>query len=184
MTELELVQTEIIRVLRLLQWTRFERFKLAELLANVSSMLANGQDPHKAIAEGLLECGIGGHSMSAAAKMVDEFHRRAGADCIAPEGPTVSVPGAADHVTYVFERAEELREAVAAGDVVKAADALGDLAYVVYGTAWRFGIPLDDVLEVIHSSNMTKTPTPGDGKAVKGPGYLPPDVAGVLFGKE
>jgi predicted HAD superfamily Cof-like phosphohydrolase len=112
--------------------------------------------------------------------LVDAFHRRPGTDCEQPPSPTVAVPGALDRVGYVEEEAQELREAVEAGDLVKAADALADLVYVVYGAAWRFGIPLDAVIAEVHRSNMTKTPTPGDGKAIKGPGYSPPDVAQVL----
>lgn len=114
------------------------------------------------------------------AALVNEFHRRPGVDCVQPTHPTVDVPGALDRVAYVEEEARELREAVETGDVVGSADALADLAYVVYGAAWRFGIPLDAVVAEVHRSNMTKTATPGDGKAVKGPGYSPPDVARVL----
>lgn len=112
--------------------------------------------------------------------LVDAFHRRPGADCEQPPQPTVAVPGALDRVGYVEEEAQELRDAVEAGDLVKAADALADLVYVAYGAAWRFGIPLDAVIEEVHRSNMTKDPAPGDGKAIKGPRYTPPDVARVL----
>lgn len=55
--------------------------------------------------------------------LVDEFHRRPGSDCVRPSHPTVSVPGALDRIGYVEEEVQELREAVEAGDVVKAADA-------------------------------------------------------------
>ena len=115
------------------------------------------------------------------AQLVDEFHRRPGADCPQPPTPTVNVPGALDRVGYIEEEARELREAVEAGDVVAAADALADLVYVVYGAAWRFRIPLDAVVAEVHRSNMTKTTTPGDGKAIKGPGYSRPDVARILL---
>ena len=115
-----------------------------------------------------------------AADLVDVFHRRPGTDCQRPDSPTVAVSGALDRVGYVEEETHELRAAVEAGDVVATADALADLVYTVYGAAWRFGIPLDDVVTEVHRSNMTKTATPGDGKAVKGPGYMPPDIAGVL----
>ena len=84
-------------------------------------------------------------------------------------------------MSYIEEEARELREAVEAGDVVATADALADLGYVVYGAAWRFRIPLDAVVAEVHRSNMTKTPTPGDGKAIKGPGYSRPDVARILL---
>lgn len=73
----------------------------------------------------------------------------------------------------------ELHDAVASRDMVAIADALADIVYVVVGTAVTYGVPLDDVLQEVHRSNMTKDPGP-TGKAVKGPDYSPPDVFGVL----
>lgn len=71
-------------------------------------------------------------------------------------------------------------------DVVAVADALGDLVYVAYGMALELGIPLPDVLAEIHRANLSKLDADGrpalraDGKVLRGPGYRPPDVAGVL----
>ena len=80
---------------------------------------------------------------------------------------------------FIDEEAAELRAAVADNDVVGAADALGDLAYVVFGAALHFGIDLDTVIAEIHRSNMTKTPA-GDSKATKGPGYRTPDLSAIV----
>lgn len=112
--------------------------------------------------------------------MLAEFHARPGCDQAQPTVPTLDVPGGARRAEYVLEEALELRDAVAAGDLVKVADALADVVYAAYGTAWRMGIPLDSVIAEVHRSNMTKTPAPGDGKAIKGTGYSPPEIAGVL----
>lgn len=71
-------------------------------------------------------------------------------------------------------------------DVVEAADALGDLVYVIYGMALECGIDLPDVLAEIQASNLSKLGADGkpiyreDGKVLKGPGYFPPNVAAVL----
>ena len=71
-------------------------------------------------------------------------------------------------------------------DVVESADALADLVYVTYGMALESGIPLAKVLAEIQASNMSKLGQDGkpiyreDGKVLKGPGFFPPDVAGVL----
>ena len=71
-------------------------------------------------------------------------------------------------------------------DTIEAADALGDLTYVVYGMALECGIPLDEVLAEIQASNLSKLGADGrpiyreDGKVLKGPGFFPPDIAGVL----
>lgn len=102
----------------------------------------------------------------------------------------------AELVTAVYGRAagevmgQAYTAAVAADDgardVVAAADALGDLVYVLYGMALECGIPLADVLAEIQTSNVSKLGADGrpiyreDGKVLKGPGYVPPDVAGVL----
>ena len=83
-------------------------------------------------------------------------------------------------MALLTEEVLELSEAVVAGDAVKIADALGDIVYVAVGTAVTYGIPFDAVLRAVHVSNMTKVNTPDEAKLVKGPGYVPPDIAGVL----
>lgn len=71
-------------------------------------------------------------------------------------------------------------------NVIAAADALGDLEYVVNGMAIGMGIPLPEVVKEIHRSNMTKLGEDGepiyreDGKILKGPGYEPPQLLKVL----
>ena len=106
-----------------------------------------------------------------------DFHRHVGADIRTV--PTLDVPDAERRVQFVEEEARELRDAVQAGDIVATADALADLAYVVYGAALHFGIPLPDVLAEVHRSNMTKSPS-GNGKAIKGPAYQRPQIAKIL----
>lgn len=75
-------------------------------------------------------------------------------------------------------------------DPVEAADALGDLRYIVDGGNLICGFPGEMVLAEIHRSNMSKLGADGkpvkrdDGKIMKGPNYFKPDIAGVLFGKE
>lgn len=71
-------------------------------------------------------------------------------------------------------------------DTVATADALGDLVYVAYGMALECGIPLPEVLGEIQASNLSKLGADGkpiyraDGKVLKGPGFVEPDIAGVL----
>lgn len=82
---------------------------------------------------------------------------------------------------------EELLTALANNDLPEIADALGDIAYMVYGLAWRHGIDLDKVVAEIHRSNMSKLGEdgrpvfyPGTTKIGKGPNWTPPDITGVL----
>ena len=71
-------------------------------------------------------------------------------------------------------------------DIVEAADALGDLDYVVQGGNLVFGVPGGAVMNEIHESNMSKLGDDGapirdaDGKIVKGPNYRKPDIKSVL----
>lgn len=59
---------------------------------------------------------------------------------------------------------------------------LADLLYVVYGTAVTFNLPLQEVFEEVHRSNMSKLGEDGkpiyreDGKVLKGPNYSPAEV--------
>lgn len=59
---------------------------------------------------------------------------------------------------------------------------LADVLYVVYGYADRLGIPIDEIFNEVHRSNMSKLDKDGnplynsDGKLLKSDGYLPPDV--------
>jgi len=68
-------------------------------------------------------------------------------------------------------------------DLVEAADALGDLDYVVQGANLVFGFQGPLIVEEIHTSNMSKLGADGkpiwdeNGKVVKGPNYCKPDVA-------
>lgn len=70
----------------------------------------------------------------------------------------------------------------------EAADALGDLRYVVDGANLVFGFPGEEILAAIHESNMSKLGADGlpiyreDGKILKGPNYKTPtaDIQRIL----
>lgn len=89
-------------------------------------------------------------------------------------------------IELINEEFTELKDALDAGDMIATADALGDIAYVVYGAAVSYGIELDPVIREIHRSNMSKLDNDGqpitreDGKILKSNNYTPPDISGVL----
>jgi len=56
----------------------------------------------------------------------------------------------------IEEELEELHQALIAEDIVEVADAIGDLLYVIYGTAASFGMDSQQIFSEIHSSNMSK----------------------------
>lgn len=91
-------------------------------------------------------------------------------------------------VSFIGEELVELMEAFRNDDLTGAADALGDILWVTYGTAHSCGIDLDAVVREISRSNWSKFTdgvniNPG-GKIIKGPAYSPPDIDQVLMDQE
>lgn len=83
----------------------------------------------------------------------------------------------------ITEEADEYEEANLSGDLVKVADAIGDLAYVVIGAAVMHGIDLQPIFDEVHRSNMTKEPFSGNDYKLcrKGPSFEPPRLADLLI---
>ncbi|MCB1529814.1 MAG: nucleoside triphosphate pyrophosphohydrolase family protein [Rhodospirillales bacterium] len=88
-------------------------------------------------------------------------------------------------INLLAEELEELKEALAGGDIVETLDALVDLQYVLDGAFLSFG--LQDLkapaFEEVQRSNMSKLGKDGkpvvresDGKILKGPDYFKPDL--------
>jgi predicted HAD superfamily Cof-like phosphohydrolase len=113
-------------------------------------------------------------------RLVDEFYRRVNKTIRSRS--TVDLPDSEirEIEELLEEEAGELRQALQARNLVKIADGLGDVVYVVYGAALQFGIPLDDVVQEIHEANMTKPNSDGTvrrssaGKILRGDSYVPP----------
>ena len=81
-------------------------------------------------------------------QMLREFHAsKAVHGGLLPTAPTVEIPGWVRLLReeLLAEEVAELSEAVAQGDIVKIADALGDIVFVAVGTAVTYGIPFDAV---------------------------------------
>lgn len=88
---------------------------------------------------------------------------------------------------YVAETLEHyIDDAEVRVDLVKTADALGDLLYVVHGMCLELGLPIGKVVDEIHRSNLSKLGPDGkpvyrdDGKVTKGPNYVPPNIESIL----
>ena len=81
----------------------------------------------------------------------------------------------ARRVRLINEELSEYCKANADGDIVEIADALGDLLYVVFGTCVEHGLPMDEIFEQIHASNMAKIGGHKDssGKLIKPENYRP-----------
>jgi predicted HAD superfamily Cof-like phosphohydrolase len=112
-------------------------------------------------------------------KLVREFYHKHGVKV--NEKPTLNVAGKELRKKLHREETEELARAIDENDLIEIADALGDIAYVLHGTALEYGIPLDAVFAEVHRSNMTKEGARrGDGKIIKGPTFEPPRIAEIL----
>lgn len=99
----------------------------------------------------------------------------------------------------VFEEYEELKDELAAAitDIqlegkisnktkARIAKELADLQYVISGMAVALGIPLQVAFVRVHKSNLSKLGEDGkpiyraDGKVLKGPNYVPPDMESLF----
>jgi predicted HAD superfamily Cof-like phosphohydrolase len=111
----------------------------------------------------------------------------------ATDNPVIETPGwpSQDRIDLrnrlLTEEYEEYLDAVGVGDLAACADALGDMIYIICGTAHEFGIPLEKVWDAIQAANMQKVDAATgkvrkreDGKILKPAGWTPPDIARIL----
>ena len=82
----------------------------------------------------------------------------------------------------LIEELSEVIVAMANRDEIELADGLGDLTYVVLGTAVAFSIPVAECFDTIHVSNMSKTRGPGDErmKSRRHEGYVKPAIGDAI----
>ena len=112
--------------------------------------------------------------------LVTEFHQVYGAPIRSIDEPTVDFDRVHMRYALIAEEFAELTEAIYGSqarrliedrvslvqnysdhnnrDVIEAADALADMVYVIYGMALESGIPLDDILQEVQRSNLSKLP--------------------------
>lgn len=133
--------------------------------------------------------------------MVREFHEKS--ECTINKKPKqISEADCMLRLKLIAEELDELAKAMgfrmfsgsapqtkplklfnASYNLVEIADALGDLLYVVLGTAVTCGIDIEPIFEEIHRSNMTKF-IDGyrreDGKWIKGPSYTPVNLKPII----
>ncbi|PJB73249.1 MAG: phosphoribosyl-ATP diphosphatase [Alphaproteobacteria bacterium CG_4_9_14_3_um_filter_47_13] len=89
-------------------------------------------------------------------------------------------------INLLAEELDELKDALAQGDITEVLDALTDLQYVLDGAYLSFGLQAvkHAAFDEVHRSNMSKLGVDGkpirresDGKVLKGPDYFKPDLA-------
>jgi predicted HAD superfamily Cof-like phosphohydrolase len=77
---------------------------------------------------------------------------------------------------------EELIPALERNDIIEIADGIADAIYVLIGCALEYGIPLEQIWDAVHHSNMKKAdgPVRDDGKRLKPAGWRPPPILDIL----
>lgn len=85
-------------------------------------------------------------------------------------------------IRLIQEEFDELKEAMATGNLATVAKEMADLLYVTYGTAVSYGIDMEPVFREVHRSNLSKIGgyKRVDGKWVKPPTYSPADIESLL----
>lgn len=87
-----------------------------------------------------------------------------------------------NRAALALEEMAEWLQAHAEGNLTAAADAWADRLYVLLGDAVATGLPIEELFETTHRSNMSKAQgiTTGLGKAVKLPGFEQPQIEKAL----
>lgn len=124
---------------------------------------------------------------------VEDFHRAMGQ-------PVHHVPRPlpedrkAVRIELIREEFQELKDALAADDMVEQVDACIDILYVTLGLLVEMGVNASPVFEEVQASNMSKFGADGkpiiagpndpdgvfEGRVKKGPNYFKPDIKGCL----
>ena len=117
-----------------------------------------------------------------AQELVAEFHiAMLGAEA-APDWPVAMSDYNGDlRCSLIEEEGREFRSAWESGDRLGMIDALCDLLYVTLGAGVQMGVRLDPFFAAVHEANMKKVGglVREDGKQLKPPGWMPPDIGGV-----
>jgi len=86
-------------------------------------------------------------------------------------------------LNLIKEELSELEDAMKTKNLKEIADALTDILYVTYGAGYAYGIDLDKCFEEVQKANMSKLGKDGkpifneQGKVMKGPNYIKPDLS-------
>jgi predicted HAD superfamily Cof-like phosphohydrolase len=89
-------------------------------------------------------------------------------------------------VRLLEEEWKEYLEAEQTDDYVEVCDAMADMLYIIYGTCVSYGIPINEIFQHVHDSNMSKLDENGqpifreDGKVLKGANFWRPDIKSII----
>ena len=113
--------------------------------------------------------------------MVEAFHSKF--EIVAQATPTdLNEETKQLRVRLMQEEFDELKEAMATGNLAAVAKEMADLLYVIYGTAVSYGIDMEPVFQEVHRSNLSKVGgyKRADGKWVKPATYSRADIESIV----
>ena len=93
----------------------------------------------------------------------------------------ISLEYCIERAAFLHEELDEFCVASGEGDMVGVADALADIVYVALGTAYKMGLPFDEIWRAVQIANMQKqrgiTKRGNAVDAVKPAGWQGPEAA-------
>lgn len=112
---------------------------------------------------------------------IADFHELILGVNASPQPSLVSQEYCLERMRFMHEELTEFGEASSTGDIVGVADALADIVYVALGTAYKMGLPFDDIWRAVQYANMQKvkgvTKRGNAIDAVKPAGWVGPEAA-------
>ena len=95
-------------------------------------------------------------SMSSMLRDVAEFHEHILNDPAEESPSLVSAEYCVARTAFMHEELSEFIISATDGDIVGVADALADIVYVALGTAYKMGLPFEEIWAAVQSANMRK----------------------------
>jgi len=112
---------------------------------------------------------------------VADFHELILEDHAAHAPSLISMEYCVERARFLTEELDEFVVGANEGSIVKVADALADIIYVALGTAYKMGLPFDEIWRAVQSANMQKkrgiTKRGNKVDAIKPEGWVGPEAA-------
>lgn len=121
------------------------------------------------------------HSTHSMMRDVADFHELILNDPTNNTPTLLSAEYCTERTKFMYEELSEFIESAQDGNIVGVADALADIVYVALGTAYKMGLPWDEIWAAVQSANMRKvrgtTKRGNKVDAAKPEGWVGPEAA-------
>ena len=103
-----------------------------------------------------------------------------------PDSPSLSSLTLAKGVPPIINAFKNYEQASVEGNIATLSEALNSLIFSCYSLARRLGVNIDEIMEEVQASNMSKLGADGkpiyreDGKILKGPYFFSPRIPQIL----